>query len=61
MSDQRAQGAAELMVAVRNTYRNPLTEQMLFDWHRMIMKGGRPIKIGGWRDHEEPMQVVSER
>ena len=57
--DMRAQGAAELMVDVRNSFAEKLTADKLFSWHRMIMKGSRGITIGEWRSHEEPMQVVS--
>lgn len=58
-SDKRAQGIAELMVAVRNTYAEPLTAETLFSWHKMVMKGRRLGEIGCWRTHEEPMQVIS--
>ncbi len=59
VSDLRAQGAAELMVAIRRTYRDPLTEPILFTWHRMIMKGNQLVQTGAWRDHRDPMQVIS--
>ncbi len=57
--DKRAEGAAELMIDVRNSYAEVLTEDKLFSWHRMIMKGNRRVTIGEWRHHEESMQVVS--
>lgn len=57
--DKRAAGAAALMLAVRNSIAAPLSEDMLFDWHRMIMRGHRHITPGQWRTHAEPMQVVS--
>lgn len=57
--DQRAEGASQLMVAVRNHFKAPLSETMLLEWHRMLMQGNRRITIGAWRTHEEPMQVVS--
>lgn len=59
VSDKRAEGVAELMSAVRNDYNNDLTAEEFFSWHAMLMKGARRIKIGAWRDHEEPMQVIS--
>ena len=59
VSDKKARGAGELMVAVRNTFSGPLTEQMLFDWHRLLLQGDPDIHTGAWRTHEEPMQVVS--
>ncbi len=59
VSDKKARGAGELMVAVRNTFSEPLTEQMLFDWHRLLLQSDPDIHTGAWRTHEEPMQVVS--
>lgn len=57
--DFRAQGIAELMVGIRNTYPNPISQRMLFDWHTMLMKGARRVNAGAWRTHSEPMLVVS--
>lgn len=57
--DARAQGISELMVAVGDRPSEPLTERMLFDWHVMLMKGNRKVRAGQWREHSEPMQVVS--
>ncbi len=59
ITDKKAQGAAELMIDVRNSVSETLTEEKLFAWHAMIMKGNSTHKIGAWRTHEEPMQVVS--
>jgi Fic family protein len=59
VGDKRVEGIAELMIEVRNTFADPMTETMLFNWHEMLMKGSRRIIIGRWREHEEPMQVVS--
>ncbi|MEM6735411.1 MAG: Fic family protein [Bacteroidota bacterium] len=57
--DKRAEGVAELMLAVRNDFLKPLTSQMLFEWHTMLMKGNTQIQEGQWRTHKEPMQIVS--
>jgi len=57
--DKKAEGVAELMLAVRNDFLESLTSQMLFDWHTMLMKGNTQIQVGQWRTHEEPMQIVS--
>ena len=59
VKDQRAEGAAELMLDVRHSYADPLTEGKLFAWHRMLMKGNTHVNAGRWRVHKEPMQVVS--
>lgn len=58
-SDLRAEGASELMISVRENHDKPLSEEMLFNWHKMIMKGSKGINVGQWRAHEDPMQVVS--
>lgn len=58
-SDQRSQGIAELMLTVRDHFAEPLSENMLFDWHRKLMRGTSRVSVGAWRTHSEPMQVVS--
>src|SRR5262249_5898397 len=57
--DQRAAGAAALMIDVRSSFAAPLSEEMLLSWHRMIMQGHRHVAAGRWRTHVESMQVVS--
>lgn len=57
--DKRAQGTAALMLAVRNSFADPLSEKTLFEWNRLIMTGHRHVAAGQWRSHAEPMQVVS--
>jgi Fic family protein len=56
-----ADGAGELMVAVRNGFREPLSEETLFSWHRMLLGGSTTLRVGGWRVGGDPMQVVSGR
>lgn len=58
-ADKKAVGVGELMIDVRNTYREELTREKLYAWHKMLLKGARGIEIGAWRTHEDPMQVVS--
>ena len=54
------QGIAEMMVDLYRHFNTPLTERLLFAWHRMIMAGRRDVgDVGRYRTHEEPMQVVS--
>lgn len=57
--DKRAQGASALMLAVRNTIETPLSEDLLFTWHRTMMSGHRQVATGQWRTDADPMQVVS--
>ncbi len=47
------------MIDVRTTYADPLTEEKLFAWHRMLMKGNHRINADAWRKSKELMQVVS--
>lgn len=57
--DPASQGVAELMVDSRNRWSEALSEETLFAWHRMLMKGSHRIAVGCWRTHAEEMQVVS--
>lgn len=59
ISDKRAEGLGELMIDVRNTWRDPLTREKIFEWNKMLLRGNERIKVGDWRSHKEPMQVVS--
>lgn len=53
-------GAAELMADLYRRYAEPLTDNLLFDWHRMLMNGRRDLAdIGAYRTHADPMQIVS--
>lgn len=58
---KRAQGVADLMLDVRNTFSMKLTKTKLFDWHLMLLSGSfNPnLRVGNWRTDEEPMQIVS--
>jgi Fic family protein len=59
--DKRAQGIADLMLDVRNTFKQTLSTEKLFDWHMMLMSGSSNpnLRVGYWRTDEEPMQIVS--
>jgi Fic family protein len=57
--NRKAEGAGELIVAVRSGYQEPLTEAVLFDWHKMLLKGEREFPLGEWRAGTSPMQVIS--
>lgn len=59
IKDKSAQGLGELMIDVRNTFADPLTEEKLFTWHTWLLGENKTIRVGHWRTHEEPMQVVS--
>lgn len=59
VKDQRAIGASELMLACRDAASTRLTQKMLYAWHTMIMRGTVGVRVGGYRKHADPMQVVS--
>ena len=59
VQDSRAEGVAELMLDVRKSFAEPLSEEKILAWHEMLMKGNRMVRVGAWRAHDEPMQVVS--
>ena len=59
VKDKKAEGAAELMIDVRDTYAQRLTQDKLFSWHKMIMKGSIGVKIGSCRTHKDAMLVTS--
>ncbi|QEC41893.1 Fic family protein [Pseudobacter ginsenosidimutans] len=59
VKDKKAQGAAELVVDVRNSYAEPLTEDKLFEWHKALLKQSKHINTGAWRKDDEPTQVIS--
>lgn len=59
IKDKSAAGLGELMIDVRNTYKETLTEEKLFAWHKMLLGENKQIEVGQWRTHEDPMQVIS--
>jgi Fic family protein len=59
ISNKNAQGAGELMVAVHNTYNEPLSADMLFAWHKILLQNHTTITVGEWRKGVAAMQVVS--
>ena len=53
-------GIAEMMLDLYRSFAEPLSEEMLFRWHRMVMSGSRNLRdVGRYRTGGEPMQVVS--
>jgi Fic family protein len=53
------EGVAEMMVDLYRTSAKPLSEEMLFGWHRRLMKGRGLRDLGRYRDGGDPMQVIS--
>lgn len=62
IKDPKAIGISKLMISVRNTFNENLTQKKLFEWHEMVIALSRQnpyIEIGRWRTSIEPMQIVS--
>jgi len=53
VKDERAAGIGELLVSVRETFQVELTDEQLFAWHRMLMKGTPEIEAGFWRTGQD--------
>lgn len=59
IKDQRTVGFAKLLVTSRNNFAKPLSSNMLFNWHKLLMQGQVIKNPGVWRSHSEPMQIIS--
>ena len=60
-SDQKAAGAASLLVDVRKNWQTSLTHDLLGKWQSMAVPEQRytPILRGAYRNDPSPMQIVS--
>jgi Fic family protein len=48
------------MANLFRTYREPVSDVMLFHWHALLINGRRDLAdIGRYRMHADPMQIVS--
>ena len=62
-------GVSEMAVAARKDFAAPLTDEVLWSWHRSLLGAVQETlpkrlqieDIGRYRTHPEPMQVVSNR
>ena len=53
-------GIASLMIDLYDRFVIPLDDATLFAWHNHLFGGDKRIKtIGAYRNHDEPMQVIS--
>lgn len=54
------QGIAEMMVDLYRSFAEPLSHEMLFRWHGVLLGGTRSLRdVGRYRTSDEAMQVVS--
>lgn len=55
-------GVSQMMVDLYTTYSEELTEECLFEWHKMVMNGRTDLEVvGDYRSHSNPMQIISGR
>jgi Fic family protein len=59
IKDRHAGGVAQLMVAARKSFNEPLHLDMLLEWHKILMVNAKHINTGQWRTGTQPMQVIS--
>ena len=53
-------GISEMLVDLCRSFGRPLSDEMLFGWHRMVTSGrGDIADAGKYRTSKEPMQIVS--
>lgn len=58
----REKGLADLLCLIYETFDQPLSHEMLHEWHRLLMRQRNDIEnLGCYRTHDEPMQIVSRR
>lgn len=56
----RENGIAEMVIDLHHHFDKPLTHDLLWSWHLMLMNGRIDLNaVGRYRSHTEPMQVVS--
>lgn len=59
---KKESGIAELLYHVYESFDNPLTHKMLWQWHAKLFVNRSHIDdYGKYRTHVEPMQIVSRR
>ncbi len=53
-------GVAEMTVDLFRSFGEPLSKEVLFGWHRMLMSGRRDLTdVGCYRTSREPMEIIS--
>ncbi|TFB31862.1 Fic family protein [Pedobacter alluvionis] len=59
VKDKRASGIADLMIDVRNTFCDSLSEKKMWYWHSLLFAESKYITVGTWRKSNDSMQVIS--
>lgn len=59
---KREISVAELLCDVYDFYKEPLTHETLWKWHaKLFQESLSDFTVGGYRTHEEPMQIMGRR
>lgn len=62
-TDHYIEGVVQVMIDATQHYQNAISAERLFNWHRALFpygySGMYTIRVGAWREGDEPMQVVS--
>jgi len=59
--DSRAEGVAQMMLAVREKWNAPLSAKLLTGFHGALMKGEESrVTVGAFRCHKETMRVIRQ-
>lgn len=57
--DARAEGVAQMMLAVRAAWNKPISAALIKGFHKALTMGEEArIAVGAFRSHKEPMQVI---
>lgn len=57
--DMRAEGVAQMVLAVRRDWREPISAKLMASWHETLLANDpRGITVGAFRSHVEPMRVI---
>lgn len=59
IKDRRASGVVNMMLCMRASFAEEMSQSQLFEWHRLLMEGNHYVRPGAWRISAEPMQVIS--
>jgi Fic family protein len=63
--EERTEATLDVLEAAISHPETPLSEELLCGWQAALFPTGRsgvrPIAVGRWRDHGEPMQIVTPR
>lgn len=58
----REQGMGDLLWNMYDTYKQTLTHEMLYTWHKLLMHHeSRVSDVGRYRTHDDPMQIIAGR